>query len=636
MNTARIRRLDPGVVNKIAAGEVIERPASVVKELLENSLDALASRIEVDVVKGGSELIRIADDGEGIHKDDLLLAVTSHATSKIVSDEDLFCVQTLGFRGEALASIASVSRFLIRSRVVEEESGYELEVNAGQAGSLQPCGCPPGTVSEVRQLFLNTPVRRKFLKTAGTEFGHISEQFTRIALSHPRLHAVLRHNGKNVYELPPTDRLLDRLTLFYGSELAENLIPIDSESNGIRLWGYASHPSQSKSTRKGQYLFLNGRWIQDRSLQHALKEAYRGLLMVGRYPIAFLFIEIPSELVDVNVHPTKSEVRFRDSQQLYRHLLSALRSKFLGMDLNSTLSLPPGTNAKNHASALDPRHERELQITFAGWAKDQLADWKPTNPAAVSLPETDIPDQTTAESFPANDEHRTGPESSFHTESENISSSTEETTGMPRRDPASAATPRPHEGGTKIMQVHDCYLVLETEEGLTVIDQHALHERVLYEQLRQRVLNEAVESQRMLVPETVELSPAETLLLIEHKDLFAQLGFGIEEFGRNTVLLTGYPPMLSRVDLGRLIRDLAGQLAEAGQTPTRRDLLDRFLHMMSCTAAIKSGDRLTQEEMESLIAQRHLVDDAHHCPHGRPTALVLSRAELDRQFGRLG
>ena len=207
---------------------------------------------------------------------------------------------------------------------------------------------------------------------------------------------------------------------------------------------------------------------------------------------------------------------------------------------------------------------------------------------------------------------------------------------MPRRDPASAAPPRPHAVGSRIMQVHDCYLVLETEEGLTVIDQHALHERVLYEQLRQRVLNEAVESQRMLVPETVELDPAEALLLLEHQDLFAQLGFGIEEFGRNTVLLTGYPPMLSRVDLGQLIRDLAGQLAEAGPTPTRRDLLDRFLNMMSCKAAIKAGDRLTQEEMESLLAQRHLIDDAHHCPHGRPTALVLSRAELDRQFGRMG
>jgi DNA mismatch repair protein MutL len=631
MNQSRIHRLDPGVVNKIAAGEVIERPASVVKELLENSLDALASRIEVDIVKGGSELIRIADDGEGIHKDDLSLAVTSHATSKIVSDEDLFRVQTMGFRGEALASIASVSRFLIRSRVADEESGYELEVNAGVAGSIQACGCPPGTVSEVRQLFLNTPVRRKFLKTPGTEFGHISEQFTRIALSNPRLHAVLRHNGKTVYELPPTDRLLDRLTLFYGSELTETLIPIDSESDGIRLWGYAGHPSQSKSTRKGQYLFLNGRWIQDRSLQHALKEAYRGLLMVGRYPIAFLFLEIPSELVDVNVHPTKSEVRFRDSQQLYRHLLSALRSKFLGMDLNSTLSLPPGTNPDLHASTLNPRHEKELQIEFAGWAKDKLADWQPTNPPAVSIPESEFPDEAPAGSFPVNDEHETGPENSLRTEKETFSSATDE---MRRDDPA--APPRPHDGGSQIMQVHDCYLVLETEEGLTVIDQHALHERVLYEQLRQRVLNEAVESQRMLVPETVELDPAEAMLIVEHRDLFAQLGFGIEEFGGNTVLLTGYPPMLSRVDLGRLIRDLAGQLAEAGPTPTRRDLLDRLLHMMSCKAAIKSGDRLSQEEMESLLAQRHLVDDAHHCPHGRPTALVLSRAELDRQFGRLG
>ena len=359
----RIKQLDALVINKIAAGEVIERPASVVKELLENSVDALATRVEVEIAQGGSELIRIVDDGEGLHRDDFSLAVSSHATSKILSAEDLFHVQTMGFRGEALASIASVSHLTIRSRQAEADIGYELEVQGGRAGELRECGCPVGTTMEVRNLFHNTPVRRKFLKTTATEFGHISEQFARVAIAHPRLHAVLRHNGKPIYELPATNRLIERLELFHGSKLAEHLIWIESETDNIRLWGYVGHPSQSKSSRKSQYLFLNGRYIQDRALQHALSEAYRGLLMVGRQPIAFLFLEVPPEIVDVNVHPTKAEVRFRDGQQLYRQMLSTLRTKFLGMDLDTTFQLqdkpgrsaagpkpnPPGAGSSNSA-----------------------------------------------------------------------------------------------------------------------------------------------------------------------------------------------------------------------------------------------------------------------------------------------
>jgi DNA mismatch repair protein MutL len=368
----RIRQLDSNVVNKIAAGEVIERPASVVKELLENSVDALATRIEVDIADGGAELIRVVDDGEGMHPDDLCLAVTSHATSKISSDEELFSVQTMGFRGEALASIASVSRFRIRTRQVDDSKGCELEVNGGIAGQLQEIGCATGTLIEVKQLFANTPVRRKFLKTINTEFGHISEQFSRIAIANPRLHLTLRHNGKLVYELPATGRLLDRLRLFFGSDLADRLIEIESESyvegsdnERIRLWGYVAHPGQSKSNRKGQYLFLNGRWIQDRSLQHALNEAYRGLLMVNRFPISYLFLEMPPRLVDVNVHPSKSEVRFRDGQQLYRQLLSTIRNRFLTEDLDGAMAAPPSTQP----SAAAAPNEHQLQL------KDELNAW---------------------------------------------------------------------------------------------------------------------------------------------------------------------------------------------------------------------------------------------------------------------
>ena len=355
---SRIHALDALVVNKIAAGEVIERPASVVKELLENSVDALATRVDVEIGDGGSELIRVADDGEGIHPEDIGLAVTSHATSKITGADDLFRVRTMGFRGEALASIAAVSRLRLRSRRVDAELGNEISVEGGNLGPVQPCGCPVGTVIEVRNLLYNTPVRRKFLRAVATEFGHISEEFTRVALAHPKLTASLRHNQRSVYELPPTGQVLDRLKLFFGSDLADKLIWVESQTAEARIWGYVAHPSESRATRKGQYLFLNGRWIQDRSLQHALGEAYRGLLMTGRYPVVFLFLELAPELVDVNVHPTKAEVRFRDNQPLYRLLLSAIRTRFLSANLESTISVPKASGWRFENFSLRARRTR--------------------------------------------------------------------------------------------------------------------------------------------------------------------------------------------------------------------------------------------------------------------------------------
>ena len=618
---SRIRQLDAHVVNQIAAGEVIDRPASVVKELLENSVDALATRVEVDVADGGSELIRVVDDGEGVHPDDLLLAVSSHATSKIDNADDLFRVRTLGFRGEALASIASVSRFHMRTRQPDSDTGYEMEVRQGDVQQPHACGCPVGTSIEVHQLFANTPVRRKFLKTTSTEFGHITEQFTRIALANPRLHAVLRHNGKIVYELPATDALIDRLRLFYGREMAEGLIQVESETESGRLWGYVAHPSHSKSTRKGQYLFLNGRWIQDRALQHALTEAYRGLLMTGRHPIVFLFLELAADDVDVNVHPTKNEVRFRDSQQAYRQLLSMLRTKFLSVDLDGSMSMPESN--PNAQSSSTPERKLELQHELADWAKGELASWTPARPS-VFAPQAEQSATTLTGTPP---EFAPFPGGAQPGEP-----------GLAARTPDEAHTDLagPHAPVGRAMQIHDCYLVVETGDGMTVIDQHALHERIMYEHLRNRVLEGAVESQKLLVPETIDLSARETSLLLEQQELLQQLGFGIEEFGGNTVLLTSYPVLLSRADLVQVVRDMAEQFDRPGQTPTRRDTLDELLHMMSCKAAIKAGQRLSNEEMESLLAQRHLIDDAHHCPHGRPTALVLSRAELDRQFGRLG
>jgi DNA mismatch repair protein MutL len=630
----RIRQLPADVVNKIAAGEVVERPASVVKELLENSVDALATRIVVDLQQGGIELIRVSDDGEGMDRDDLPLAVASHATSKIETAEDLFRVRTLGFRGEALASIAGVSRFAVRSRRHDSDCGYELSCDGGRPSEVRPCGCPPGTSIEVRQLFAHTPVRRKFLRAEATEFGHAAEQFTRIALAHARLQLALTHNGRIVHELPAEEQITGRLQRFFGKELLGHLIPIDSEADGIRLWGYVADPSQSKSTRKGQHLFLNGRWIQDRSLQHALGEAYRGLLMTGRYPIAFLFLELPPDQVDVNVHPTKSEVRFRDGQRLYRQLLSSLRNTFLSRDFKASVHLPSQPVQKPPVSS---ERQQELRLDFVRWAKDQLAAAlaPPSNPDAASVRVAEHDPLARSAEFSRVEPAPLSNPASLRAITEGQRSEVGDQRSEVGGNHHSPLTTH-HSPPPRVMQVHDCYLVVESDEGLTVVDQHALHERILYEQLRTRVLDGAVESQRLLVPDPVEFTAEEAAVLIDHTELLAQLGFQVEEFGGNTLLLSAYPVMLARADRAELLRDVAGRLVSDSSQPDRRDLLDGLLHMMSCKAAIKAGQRLAPEEMESLLSQRHLVENSHHCPHGRPTALVLSRHELDRQFGRLG
>ncbi len=693
---SRIQQLDASVINKIAAGEVIERPANVVKELLENSIDALATRVEVDIVEGGAELIRITDDGQGIHPDDVLLTVASHATSKIRTAEDLFYVQTMGFRGEALASIAEVSQFRFRSRQHDALAGVELNVNCGEISPPEPCGCPPGTTIEIRALFSSTPVRRKFLRTKSTEFGHINEQFTRIALANPRLHMVLRHNNKVVLDLPPAAQLIDRLRLFFGDSLAEQLIYVESEFEDVKFSGYVAHPSQSKSSRKWQHFFLNGRWFQDRSLQHALTEAYRGILMVGRQPIAFLFVDMPPSSFDINVHPTKIEVRFVDSQQLYRQLLSMLRTKFLGIDLDSQMKL--GSRKGDDDSSADGStgsgSPKELQAELNDWAGSQtgspttssgasrgyLGDSPPVTtwslgsarreaaliagPAPEHRPTEDVraeqsaqDDDTLAdvadlpETEAAAEELFVGRESLPVTADDATDEmSATEMADLLRR--AAAATsgaadvpetpsskPQPGVGeqsGLRAMQIMDCYLIAETDQGMLMVDQHALHERIIYEYLRPRVLENSVESQRLLIPESIELNAREAALIIEHADVLGQLGIGVEEFGANTVLVNAWPVMLQKARPADLMRDIVEQLESNDKKPTRRDVLDSLLHMTSCKAAIKAGQRLTPEEIDSLLAQRHLIDDAHHCPHGRPTALLLSQAELDRRFGRLG
>ncbi len=639
-----IQQLSTSVVNKIAAGEVIERPASVVKELLENSVDAGATRIDVTIEKGGSEVIRIADNGCGIAAEEIGLAVASHATSKIRSADDLFSVTTMGFRGEALASIAEVSRLLLRSRTADAANGTELEVVGGETQPAVPVGCPIGTTIEVRNLFFNTPVRHKFLRTAQTEMGHSIEAVTRLAIAHPQIHFTLTHNGRVVHDLPPVEDIRQRIAAFFGDELAGDLIAIHSSGDGVTLSGYVANPMHSRATGRMQYLFLNGRAIRDRSLQHALSEAYRGLLLTGRQPICFLRLDMPAELVDVNVHPTKQEVRFQDAGRLYSQLLGTLRTKFLTTDLKAR-----GTSPDTGVSFGDEELKSASEGTsrLVDWAKQELQQRVGMAPPVQQELTTKDFAAPLGEGGPLRMHRLDAPAFKPFDIGRRAHAPFDRTRqGVPADESKAAEqfasalpTNGPHrstvEFAKNALQVHNRYLVVETDVGIEVIDQHALHERILYEHMRERVLSGALESQKLLVPEPVDLSATEAAIVLEHADLLAQLGVEVQPFGGETVLVSSYPAMLANLSPAEVLRDLVEKLLAGGKQPDVRDVLDELLHMIACKAAVKFGDRLTSEEIEALLTQRHLAQDQHHCPHGRPTALVFTREDLDRQFKRI-
>ena len=604
----RIRQLPTSVISKIAAGEVIERPASVVKELLENSIDAGGTRIDVEIEQGGAELICVADNGCGIHPDELPLAFANHATSKLISADDLFNVQTLGFRGEALASIGGIAQVTLQSRPAGEDVGAAVTCQGGELGEVRAWNGSPGTRVEVRNLFYNTPVRRKFLRAPGTEMGHICEVFTRIALAKPGLHLTLRHNGKSVYEVAGSTALLERIGLFFGQDVKDQLYRIEAAHGPALLVGFVGDPACERGNAKMQYLFVNGRWIRDRSLGHALQEAYRGLLMTGRYATAFLFLNLPTDHVDVNAHPTKAEVRFRDGGALYSFILATIRSRLNAENLTARLHAPAlvaGTVAGN-TFWLRPTMDQQTPSLFT----------KPGFPSFSRTPTVPPPGPTPER--PPSPAEPTTPAS--------------ETT--PAAPPAESRTIHLEEP-VNALQLHNAYLVLETPEGMLVIDQHALHERILFEQLKERLRTGTLETQRLLIPEPVELTAEQAAKTLEHRQELAELGLSVEDFGGGTLLLTGYPALLGRTPPAEILKAVVDHLAAKERLPTREQLLNDLLSLMACHSAVRSGDALSPEEISALVAQRHLARDAHHCPHGRPTALLFTRHDLDRQFRRI-
>lgn len=657
-----IRKLPVGLVNKIAAGEVIERPASVVKELLENSIDAGSKRVEISIEGGGLDLIRISDNGCGIDADQLELAISPHATSKLQNDDDLFDVRTLGFRGEALASIAEISHMSLKSRTAQSDSAYELIVKGGVQEPVRPTSGPVGTTMEIRHLFFNTPVRRKFMKSAQTEMGHVIEAFTRVALAFPGVHMVLNSGSRTIHDLPPTERWSERIRKFFGDEVADALISIDQRDDKVAIHGYVCDPSVSRSNNRMQYLFLNGRHIRDKALQHALGESYRGLMMVGRMPVCFLHVDIDPKTVDVNVHPTKVEVRFEDSGAIYTRLLSGLRNKFLNSDFipaarPSVEPILPSLASSPASDATIPNLQRSSLSTSS------LLDWPQTTTAALPRSVPDFQPFPSArggfEARPSTSSFSNDPfgpvaisptradatmpsNASVWSPESNLEEAQELSSGSGQRLDSVSSVQRfdsSHENPSPTkpsgFQIHNRYLVSEYEDGMVIIDQHALHERIIFEQIKAKVLSRAVDVQRLLVPETITLPPHEASLVIEYKSVLEEIGLHVEPFGGDTFLIHSYPAMLKGISPVEVLRQVLEPLLKGGKKPDVRDLLDEMMNMMACKAAVKAGDKLSDDEISELLKQRDMFQETHHCPHGRPTALFFSRDQLDKMFKRI-
>jgi DNA mismatch repair protein MutL len=616
----RIHQLSPSLVNRIAAGEVIERPASVVKELIENAIDAGATSIVVEIEDGGRELIRVTDDGHGIPPVELPLAFAEHATSKLATDDDLFQIATMGFRGEALASVGSVSHARILSRTRDNDAAYEIHNRGGAISDPQAAAGNVGTTVEVRNLFFNTPARRKFLKGTATESGHVSDILLRLALPHPTVAFKLISSGRTTLDLPAT-KPEDRLLSAWPDNFREQRLPIESRDAEVRLTGLVGLPELATPTAKHQYLYLNGRYIRNSSINHALREAYRGLTEPGRHPAAILLLSLPPQDVDVNVHPTKIEVRFRDSSRIYGLILSSLREKLLGSDLTpkATVSTP---------SNIDLAERQDLRTRLAEFFKLAQPQSQQRLEPHWTTPSPDV--GSAADRLPS--PSPSGGEGRGEGEA-----STNSTVSF--APTASAPQPQIQNQKSQItpaLQLHNSYLVTESDDGLVIIDQHALHERIMYEELLTRLSRGPLESQRLLIPDTLPASTRQLALLDQIKPLLTNLGIDVAPFGPGTLAVQSFPTFLEKLQPAQFVQELLERGEQELLDLHQEELLHEILDMMACKAAIKAGDPLTPPEIESLLAKRHLIDRSSNCPHGRPTTLRLSLRDLEKQFKRTG
>jgi DNA mismatch repair protein MutL len=626
-----IRRLPPLLVNQIAAGEVIERPASVVKEIVENAIDAGASRIGVTIEQGGRELIRVSDNGGGIAFEELELALAPHATSKIAAAADLDAIATMGFRGEALASIASVSRISILSRSAAQASGGLIEMEGDSAQSPRPAGGPIGTTVTVRNLFFNTPARRKFLKTEQTEGMRVQDVVESIALAHPAIAFTLHIDDRLRLELPPQQSPRERVLAILGPELEAELLEVQSDDHGLLIWGLAGKPAIARGTAKHQRLYLNGRPIVDRSINHAIKEAYRGLIDPTRWPTIVLFLTMHSAQVDVNVHPAKAEVRFRNQAQVHGAVLSAVRQALRAADLVPQLQMPQPAMQSWSASLREGASPLAASREFSS-GMNSGATTTSTEPARAFVDYFRQLDPVQRGFVYSEVKQALAQDSPELLQDEVAGSARQGNAGDDRQ-----VLPVVRHVAD-VLQVHSSYIVTQDEQGLLIIDQHALHERVIFERLKARVENGGgtLESQRLLMPAIVDVDRAQVGLLDELRPLLSRIGIDAEPISPTAIAVHAFTSLLFErgVDPVTFMGELLSKAANRGVTANEEAALHEVLDMMACKAAVKAGDRLRPEELADLLRQRESVERSSNCPHGRPTSLRLSLKELERQFGR--
>lgn len=596
---SKIKILPEILSNKIAAGEVVERPASIVKELVENALDANSSRIMIEVEKGGRSLIRVSDNGVGMSRDDAMLSLERYATSKIYTDGDLFAINTLGFRGEALPSIAAVSEFCLVTRDKTSLSGTEIIVHGGTIKKVSEIGAPQGTMVTAERLFFNMPARRKFLKTITTEMGHIVDAITKIALGWPVVQFRLTHNGKLVKNWPTTGDPVDRIVDVLGIDIKNDLYKIELSENDLSITGWISSNRNTRRTSRGIYIYVNGRVVRDRIIQHALFEGYSGRLMKGQFPLAVLFIRVPYDQVDVNVHPAKHEVRFAHQKNVHEAVRKAVAKALHHAELSGWAAPESGTN----------RPSVEKSGIFEPTADFEILERKRKDPPYREM----------------------GAFASFRPEfSLNKDSSLAQTT---------VQTPlweKKRFGDLRVIgQFRDMYILCESGDALILIDQHAAHERILFEQLKNRFKDAKKTSQKLLIPETIDLGYREAKILERLMPNLIDLGLEIAPFGGDTFVVKAVPLLLKNKEIKPLVIEMVEKIAQIGFSSGMETVLDQCLELMACHGAIRANQKLSDKEIRELLHQLDTCDQPSNCPHGRPTWIRWSVKDLEKLFKRI-
>jgi DNA mismatch repair protein MutL len=623
----KIQLLSDQLISQIAAGEVVERPASALKELLENSVDAGSTQVQVALQQGGMKLLKVTDNGHGIAKDELELALTRHATSKIQSLEDLEQVGSLGFRGEALASIASISRTVLTSRQQTASHAWQIAAEGTQGQAVSPAALDAGTIVEVHDLYFNTPARRKFLKTENTEFGHCEDAFTRVALSRPNVGFLLQHNGKAMTRLAantPQQRITDVL----GSEFASQSVWLEEESGGLRLWGMTASPTYQRHSRDSQYVFVNGRFVRDKLIAHAIKQAYQDVLHGDKHPAFVLFLELDPSLVDVNVHPAKTEVRFRESQAVHRFIFHSLH-KALGktsaeIQASQPVQAPFNPFRPGNAPAFNmPREQVEMPLqsrpAFAG-------NYQPSVSNGAAL----------AQQFYGQLYGDLKPAATTGNMEESHSSIGLQEMPVAELIQATSEAPQQYPLGFALGQLHGIYILAQNTQGMVVVDMHAAHERIMYERLKNALSEQAIATQPLLIPisfyaEKVEVA---TLQSLQDSDTLQQLGFDLATLSPTTIAIRAIPTMLQGADAVALARAVLRDLNEYGASRVLLERQNEVLGTMACHSAVRANRQLTITEMNALLRDMEATERSGQCNHGRPTWFQVSLNDLDKMFMR--